>query len=128
MEKKQLRSFGLIVGSIFVLVSIWPPLIHGEGPRLWALVIGGGLLIPALVAPLSLRLVYRGWMAVGHAVGWVNTRILLSIILYGLITPIGLFRRFVLGKDSMRRKFEPELESYRIMRQPRDSSHMKRQF
>ena len=125
---KQLRSFGLMVGAIFAAMGLWPVLFRGDDPRLWALVLAGLLVIPALVLPRSLGSVYQGWMVVGNILGWINTRIILGVIFYGLFTPIGLIRRFLLAKDSMLRKFEPEADTYRVVRQPRPSSHMKRQF
>lgn len=37
----QLRSFGLLMGGVFLLIALWPLLVHGEGMRLWAGLIGG---------------------------------------------------------------------------------------
>jgi len=125
---KQLRNFGLMVAGIFAAIGLWPALIRGDDPRLWALVLASLLVIPALVVPMSLGSVYRGWMTVGYVLGWINTRIILGVIFYGLFTPIGLVRRFLLAKDSMHRRFEPEAGTYRVVRQPRPSSHMRRQF
>ncbi len=125
---KQLRNFGLMVGGIFAAMGLWPVLFRSDDPRLWALVLAGLLVIPALVLPRSLGSIYRGWMAIGYVLGWINTRVILGAIFYGLFTPIGMVRRFLLAKDSMNRRFEPEADTYRVLRQPRPSSHMKRQF
>ena len=125
---KQLRSFGLMVGGIFAAIGLWPAVFRGDDPRLWALVLASLLVIPALVLPMSLGPIYRGWMVVGYVLGWINTRAILGVIFYGLFTPIGIVRRFLLAKDSMHRRFEPEADTYRVLRQPRPSSHMKRQF
>jgi O-antigen/teichoic acid export membrane protein len=125
---KQLRSFGLMVGGIIAAIGLWPAVFRGDDPRLWALVLASLLMIPALVLPMSLGPIYRGWMAVGYVLGWINTRAILGVIFYGLFTPIGIVRRFLLAKDSMNRRFEPEADTYRVLRQPRPSSHMKRQF
>jgi len=124
---KQLRSFGLLVGGVFAVIGFWPVVFRGGTLRLWAL-IGAGLLIgPALVMPQVLKFVYQGWMILGHVLGWINTRIILSIIFYTVFTPAGVLMRF-LKKDPMRRKPEPGAESYRVVRQPRPGSHMKQQF
>jgi len=124
---KQLRSFGLLVGGIFAIIGLVPLLLHGEEHRLWALLLAAALMIPAIVLPRSLAPAYRVWMAIGHALGWINTRILLSVVFYGIFTPMGLSMR-LLGKDAMRRKLEEDTDSYRVVRQPRPSSHMKHQF
>jgi hypothetical protein len=127
-EIKQFRSFGFVVGGIFMLMSLWPTLLRGEDPRLWALILAGLLLIPASLLPGSLKPAYHGWMAVGQVLGWINTRIILGLIFYGLFTPIGVIRRFILGKDPMRRRFEPTAQTYRVIRVPRANSHFKQQF
>lgn len=124
---KQLRSFGLLVGAIFAVIGLWPSIFRGEEPRLWTLLLAVGLMVPAIVFPRSLRLVYRMWMALGEWLGWINTRIILSVVFYGMFTPIGLLRR-LRGKDPMQRRWESEAETYRVVRQPRPSSHMTRQF
>jgi Saxitoxin biosynthesis operon protein SxtJ len=123
----QLRSFGLIVGAIFAMIGLWPVIWRGQELRLWALVMAGILMVPALVFPRSLKGFYRVWMALGAALGWINTRIILSLLFYALVTPMGLIMR-LRGKDPMQRSWEPNAETYRIVRQPRSNSHMKRQF
>jgi hypothetical protein len=123
---KQLRNFGFIVGGIFLLIGLWP-LIRGDAPRLWALIIGSLLVIPAGIFPRSLKHVYRVWMAVGHLLGWINTRIILSIIFGLVIMPFGLVRRW-LGHDTMQRKVAVEANTYRQRRDPRPASHMRRQY
>jgi hypothetical protein len=125
-DTKQLRSFGFMVGGVFILIGLWP-LIRGEGPRLWALIVGGLLVIPAAIFPRSLEYAYRAWMAVGHILGWINTRIILSVIFGLIITPFGIVRRWF-GPDTMRRKIAVEPNSYRQRRDPRPASHMKRQY
>lgn len=127
VEFKQLRAFGLMVGGIFVCIGLWPMLRRGEDLRMWALVIGTLLVVPAAAFPSVLAPVYRAWMAVGHVLGVVNTRILLGVVYFVLITPMGLVMR-AWGKDSMRRNFERNLDTYRVLRRPRPGSHVLHQF
>jgi len=127
-ETKLIRSFGLIVGGIFVLIGLWPLVVRAEAPRLWAVGIAAGLVLPAVLFPKVLTPIYRLWMRVGDALGWINTRIILSLVFYGLFTPIGVIRRVLLKKDPLHLAFEPEAETYRIVRQPRPHSHIERQF
>ena len=126
-ETKQLRSFGLIVGGIFALISVWPAVWRGQPLRLWSLLLGGLLLALALAWPRSLTRVYRLWMRVGEVLGWINTRMILGALFYLLFTPLGVYMR-LRGKDPMRRTWAPEAESYRVVRQPRPASHMQHQF
>ena len=126
-EVKQLRSFGFIVGGGFAIIALWPTVFRNEHPRLVMLMLAGLLLLLAILLPRSLRPAYRVWMALGHVLGWVNTRIILSVMFYILFMPVGLVMR-LLGKDPMLRKFERNIDTYRVIRQPRPSSHMKHQF
>ena len=127
ITNKQLRSFGFTVGGIFAFIALWPLIVRGEDPRWWAMVVAGCLLVPAVVFPKSLTWVYKGWMALGHVLGWINTRIILGLVFYFVVTPIGIIRR-LLGKDPMGKRLRPDLESYRVPRNPRPASHLRRQY
>lgn len=123
---KQLRSFGFLVGGIFALLGFLP-LLLGREVRLWAVIPAGILLFMALLLPKSLGPVYRVWMKIGHVLGWINTRIILSVVFYGMFAPMGFIMRLT-GKDPMRRRYDSEAKSYRVPSSPRPGSHMLRQF
>jgi predicted membrane metal-binding protein len=127
ITSKQLRSFGLTVGGIFAVIGVWPVIFRHGNPRWWAVVVAGCLLIPAVVFPKSLFWIHKGWMAVGHVLGWINTRIILGFVFYIVVSPIGLVRRLI-GKDPMGRQLRPDLDSYRILRKPRAASHLTKQY
>ena len=127
VDAKQLRHFAFLVGGIFLFISVWPVIWREESVRLWAL-IPALILIPlGIIAPSLLRPIYKGWMAVGHVLGWVNTRLLLGILYYGLIVPMGMVMRMI-GRDPMRRQYVRDTDSYRVLRQRRDPSHMRNMF
>ncbi len=123
----QLRSFGLTIGGIFGLIGFWPLIVRGQALRWWALFLAACLLIPAVVFPRSLFWVHKGWMQVGHVLGWVNTRLILGAVFYLVMTPFGLIRRW-LGKDPMGCNLRPDLNTYRVERKPRLPSHLTRQY
>ena len=127
VPKKTLRSFGLLVGGVWGVIALWPMVFRHEPPRLWALGLMAALVGLGLVAPAALRHPYRGWMALGHALGYVNSRILLSLVFYLVVTPMGFVMR-LFGRDPMRRGFDPKSPTYRIDREARPGSHMKHQF
>jgi hypothetical protein len=126
-ETKQLRDFGLIVGGVFGAIGLWPWVVRHEDPRLWALAVAAALILPALIVPRVLAPAYRVWMMLADGLGWINTRILLGLVFYGLVTPMGVVMR-LWSRDPMRRRFEPETGSYRVLRKPRPGAHMLRQF
>lgn len=127
VERRQLRSFGLLVGGIFCLIGLWPAIVRGQSLRSWALVLGGALVLLGSAAPGSLGPIYRVWMLVGHVLGWINTKILLGVMFFVLIAPMGLVMRMT-GRDPMRRGFDSTAKTYRVWRSPRPRTHMARQF
>jgi hypothetical protein len=127
VDKKQLRSFGLLVGGVFSVIGLWPILFRGEPMRVWAVGIGALLMVLGGIVPSVLAPVHKGWMWIGHVLGWINTRILLGIVFYGLVTPTGIVFR-LLGKDTMRQAFAQDSGTYRVVRKPRPRGHMKYQF
>ena len=126
-DAKTLRSFGLLVGGVFGVIGLWPWLVRGQGTRAWALALCAVLVGPALVVPRVLGPAHRLWMVLAEVLGWINTRILLSVVFFALITPMGVAMR-LLGKDPMRRGFERTASTYRVNRTSRPPGHMVRQF
>ena len=125
---KQLRSFGLLVGAIFAVIGAWPVILRQEGPRWWCFGLALYLVACGAVVPRSLFWVYKGWMALGHVMGWVNTRIILGLAFFGIVTPIGIVRSHLLKKDPMGKSFRRDLETYRVQAKPRSASHLKKQY
>ena len=92
---KDLRQFGLLVGGVFAVIGLWPLVFRNESPRLWAMILGSLLIVLGAIAPQSLKQVHSGWMKIGHILGSINTKIILGIIYYLLITPMGLVMRLM---------------------------------
>ena len=126
-SSKDLRSFGLIVGVGFAFIGLWPLLRHGLPVREWALWLAGPLLVAALAFPRALAYPYRGWMFVGHCLGWVNTRIIMMAVFYLVVTPAVLGKRAA-KRDSMTRRFDPSADTYRVVKAPRPVSHLNHPF
>jgi hypothetical protein len=127
ITKTTLRQFGLMVGGVFLLIGLFPFVWRQDPVRMWAVGLGTLLVTMGLAAPGLLREPYRGWMFIGHILGWINTRIILGVLFYGIITPMGTIMKLT-GRDPMRRGFAPDATTYRVTRQPRPASHMKHMF
>lgn len=97
----------------------------------WAVLAGAGILIMAWVRPSALKLFHRAWMAAAKAIGWVMSRIILTIVFYGLVTPISMVT-MVLGKNFLDLKIDRARESYWIYSddddEERDNAACERQF
>jgi len=126
-SQKELRQFGLLVGGVFLVISLWSLVFRGAPLRQWALGVGVGLVVCGAVMPQSLKHVFMAWVKAGHVLGAINTRIILGVIYYGLITPMALVMR-LMGKDAMHRKLVREATTYRVIRHPRPRYHMRNQF
>jgi hypothetical protein len=111
---KALRRFGLVVGGVFAgiaAVSAWP---NGWAVGSTAAVlgaVGGALLVLGLAAPALLRPVYRVWMGLAFVLGFVMTRVILTVVFVGLVVPIGLVLR-LFGKDFLDERFDRSAPSY----------------
>jgi len=118
LESYQLRQFGLVMGGIIcVLFGIIPMVLLDSPFQVWPWVLGLVFILLALVFPGSLKWIHWFWMRVGNVLGYINSRIILSLVFYLMIFPVGVLLR-LFGKDPMRRGFEPESESYRLKSSP----------
>ena len=116
ISKKKLREFGLLIGfGLPILIGWLVPLIFGHEFRLWTLWVGIIGLILGLKAPRLLHYPYKGWMALGHALGWVNSHIILGLVFIFVLQPIAYVMRLT-GYDPLRRRQKGE-KTYRENRQ-----------
>ena len=128
LDKNGLRKFGLTTGAIVAaLFGLLLPWLFEHSIPTWPWVVAGVLVTLALAAPTTLRPVYKVWMKVGNVLGWINTRIILAILFYLLIVPVGILMR-VLGKDPMRRSINPDADTYRVPSKPPPKRHLERPF
>jgi hypothetical protein len=123
LDNKGLRKFGITTGVIIVVLfaAFFPWVFDAETMPIWPWIVAGILWLPALFMPNSLRPVYTVWMRIGHAIGWVNTRIILGLVFYIVVLPMGLIMR-MFGKDPMARKYDKAASSYRVktVSEPKD--------
>ncbi len=131
------RSFGLVFATVFTLIGLWPtisirplPRFELDAARLWALVIALVFLAAALLFPVVLRSLNWAWFKLGLAIGRVMNPIVMGILFFVVVTPIGLLMR-ACGKDFLRLRFDREAPSYWIGREtPTDpeAHSMKNQY
>lgn len=101
LPRRTITSFALIVSGALLVIAAYQ---QWRGAAQWVFLtlvsIAALLLLLAAVAPVLLRPVYRGWMRAGEALGWLNTRILLTLVFFLVVTPIGLLMR-LFGRSPM---------------------------
>ena len=104
ISNKQLREFGLLIGFGFPFLIGWLlPSLFGHEFRAWTLWVGITGLILALTAPRLLNYPYKCWMALGLTLGWINSRIILSLVYIIILLPIAFIMR-LFGYDPLRTK------------------------
>jgi hypothetical protein len=109
-RKKELREFGLTIGGaliLFGLIALWrgkasSPYLVGSGV-LFAL---SGMALPGILKPLQ-----KVWMSFSVVMGFFMSRVILCILFYGVVTPIGLVLR-ISGKDILDEKIDRQKTSY----------------
>ncbi|GJL58227.1 MAG: hypothetical protein NPIRA03_10840 [Nitrospirales bacterium] len=124
---KDLRSFGLLMGGVFFIVAVWPLVIHGESIRVWASLIAGAFGAMGMIFPKGLKPLHRVWMKIGEKLGWINSRIILSLMFFGMFTPMA-FVMGILGKRPLQLGYDPKAKSYRIPKKARSTDHVLKPF
>lgn len=124
----QLRSFGLLTGSIFaVLFGLLFPWLSERSIPLWPWIVMVVFWLPALLLPRLLQPVYSLWMKIGHVLGWINTRIILGLLFFLLFVPLGLLMR-VLRQGHIQQMNNSTEASLRQPSHPRPRKHFERLF
>ena len=127
-ERSDLRNFGLVAGSLFAIVfgAVLPWMSNRPLP-MWPWITAGVLAVLALIYPPMLRPVRAVFTAIGHVLGWINSKIMLALIFYFVVAPMGLVMR-LFGRDPMARKSNPASSTYRVASVRRPREHMEKPF
>jgi len=118
------RSFGIVFFIIFFLIALYP-LLSDQEIRLWALIISAIFLILGLLKSKLLTPLNKLWFRFGIFLGKIITPIIMGIIFFIVVTPIGLIMRLI-GKDVLNLKYNKK-KSYWIEKDG-PKSKMKNQF
>jgi hypothetical protein len=122
------RSFGLTFAAAFAALGAISLRHGGLGRGAWELGLAVGLLVVAAFAPGMLAPLNRAWAWVGRGLNRVVSPLLILVLFYGVVTPVGLAMRAV-GKDSLHLRRDPHSSSYWIdCREESKTSDMRRQF
>jgi predicted membrane metal-binding protein len=110
------KSFGLVFGVVFAVIGLWP-LLNVQPMRFWALVVSVLLVLLSYALPQILAPFNRLWFLFGRLLHKIVNPIIMGLIFYTTVTPTGLILR-LLGKRPIPVKFDPDVESYWIKREP----------
>lgn len=116
VKRSSERSFGIVFAVVFAIVGLLPLLSRGEF-RIWALGLAAVFLGLAFLWQAPLRPLNRLWMRFGLLLHAIVSPVIMGLLFYGTVAPIGLLMRLA-GKDPLRLKRDPQASSYWIQRTP----------
>jgi hypothetical protein len=112
-----LRRFAFAVGAVLALLGGWA---LWRGRWFGGVVLAGhavGVTLAGLLAPARLARIHRAWMALAFALGWLTSRLVLTLLFLLVVTPVGLAAR-LLGKRFVERRPDRGAASYWQARPP----------
>ena len=128
LDTAGLRRFGLMSAVFFSgLFGLLLPWIFNAALPRWPWVVAAVLVPWSLLAPASLRPFYTSWMRLALVVGGVMNYVILGIVFFGVISPMGLVMR-VLGYNPMDRGRDQSATTYRKVSRPLSKHNMERPF
>jgi hypothetical protein len=127
-DKSDWKKFGITMGIILAIIGfflLWKKNNYFE----YSFFLAVAFLILGLILPSVLKPVYKAWMALSVVMGFIMTRVIMVIIFYLIITPIGLSASMT-GKNFLDMKIDKSAKSYWIVREKAQKvkSDYERQF
>ena len=125
---KSLKSFGITIGIVLLVIA--GILYYKEQDSYKFFLYAAGFFIGfGYLIPSSLKPIYLIWMVFALLLGWFMTRIILSLLFYLVITPIGFISR-IFGKDFIELKRSNKLVTYWNLRDSKieEVQNYERQF
>ena len=125
-NKKELISFGVTIGIIFIIISCVLFFNKSNLYQIFVYIaiffIGIGLIIPTLLKPI-----YLIWMTFSIIIGWIMTRVIISLLFYIIVVPIGLILKSF-GKDFLQQKKSTNQSTYWNNRPTEQNQNYENQF
>ena len=113
MKKSSEKSFGIVFSVVFLIVSLWPVL-DGNQIRLPWLIVSAILLLLSFLKPVLLKPFNLLWMKIGALLGKIVPPIVMLVIFFVIVTPIGIFLK-IFKKDLLGLNFS-DRKSYWLKR------------
>ncbi len=127
-DKKHLSNFGFTIGIVLGLLSglLWW---KGKDTYLIFLIISVVFILFGLILPAVLKPLQKAWMTLAVIIGWIMTRVILSVLFYIVFTSFGFISK-LFGKKFLDIDFKDSRESYWIKKDLSsiDKSRYEKQF
>tara|TARA_B100000131_G_C17809639_1_gene489109 strand:- start:107 stop:499 length:393 start_codon:yes stop_codon:yes gene_type:complete len=130
MKQKEIKtgsnkSFGIVFFVIFIIIALWP-LLKDENIRVWSIIVSITFLTLGLLNSKILTPLNKLWMRLGILLGAIVSPIVMGVVYFGVITPIGLIMK-LFGKDVLNLKLDKNKPTY-WLKKDEIKSKMKNQF
>jgi hypothetical protein len=126
-SEKALRDFGLLIGVILIALSVYS-LWRGHGWLTAGIAFGSVSIVTALLWPRFLKYPHKAWMIFGALLGWVMTHVVLSLVFFVVIIPIGFIMK-MFGRPPLNLTFgDTTIKSYWRKKEKANQSDIEKQF
>ncbi len=124
-DRKALRNFGITMAiALAILGTLLFFFGHHSQRAYWLWGVGALFLLFGFVMPMILKPIHKVWMGLAFVLGWFVSRIILIILFYLVIMPIGILMK-LLGKDLLHRKIDKNASTYWLKRDVSDDDPKK---
>jgi hypothetical protein len=113
-DKSDWKKFGITMGIILTIIGLYL-LWKNNDYFQYFLFLGAAFSLLGLILPTALKHVYKVWMSLAVVMGFIMTRVIMVIIFYLLVTPIGLIA-YITGKKFLDMKIDKNAKSYWLAR------------
>ena len=113
-NKSDWKKFGITMGIILTIIGlylVWKKSDYFE----YFFFVAAAFCTIGLLLPAALKYVYKAWMSLAVVMGFIMTRVIMIIIFYLLVTPIGLIAS-ITGKKFLDMKIDQNAKSYWLAR------------
>tara|TARA_B100000900_G_scaffold389278_1_gene382042 strand:- start:607 stop:1020 length:414 start_codon:yes stop_codon:yes gene_type:complete len=127
-DKKLIRDFAILIGSILIVLFGYL-ILKGKDPNVLIVFLGIFFICSGFIFPTILKPIYLVWMYFATILGWIMTRLILALVFYLIVSPIGVFGR-IFGKEFLALKKNKMNKSYwnYIVKNKNNQSEFDRQF
>ena len=110
------RAFGWVFVIVFLIIALWP-LFFGGALRWWSLIVSGLVAVVTMAAPALLTIPNRLWLRFGLLLNRIVSPVVLAIMFYLVVTPMGLLMR-LFARRTLHLRRDAAAGSYWIKREP----------
>ena len=111
-SRKDLKNFGVAIGLVLMIIGVFL-FVREKDLFIYFFSVGLALIIISVITPVILKPIYKIWMIFAVIIGWIMTRVILSVLFFLIITTIGIFTRLI-GKDFLNLKTKNNVSYWNI--------------